>query len=188
MTGDFIAILFIAVALSADCFAVSLSSGVSAGNHPWRKVLRVSASFGIFQALMPVAGWLAGRTVIDFISSFDHWIAFGLLGFVGGKMLYQSLRHGEEAKDAEDISKGWMLITMSIATSIDALAVGLSFAFLSINIVAASLVIGIVAAVVTVGGFMAGRHAGKLMGRRAETLGGLILLAIAFKTLLSHLL
>lgn len=188
MNNDLVSIFLIAIGLSMDCFAVSLSSGISARNQSWLKVLRVALSFGIFQALMPVIGWLVGKTVIGFISSFDHWVALALLGFVGGKMIYESFHHSKDEEKPTDISQGWMLITMSVATSIDALAVGLSFAFLDIRIAVASPIIGVVAAVVTVVGFQVGKHAGKLIGKRAETLGGLILLAIAIRILLSHLL
>lgn len=187
MNTDLTSILLIAVGLSADCFAVALSSGVSTRNQSWLGPVKVAFTFGLFQALMPVIGWLVGRSVIDFISSFDHWVVFGLLGFVGGKMLYESFQHSNEADKPQDITRGWLLITMSLATSIDALAVGLSFALLDVNIFLAAPVIGIVAVGVTFVGFLAGKRAGKLMGKRAETLGGLILLAIATRILLSHL-
>jgi manganese efflux pump family protein len=188
MSNDLISILLIAFGLSADCFAVALSSGISAGSQSWAKISRVALSFGVFQAAMPAIGWLVGRTVIDLISGFDHWVAFALLGFLGGKMLFDSFRYSDESDKVSDITRGWLLITMSIATSIDALAVGLSFALLDINIGLASPIIGIVAMGITVVGFLAGKRAGKLMGKQAETLGGLILLAIAFRILFSHLL
>jgi len=188
MNSDLISIFFIAVGLSADCFAVALGSGISSRNQSWIKVLRVAFSFGIFQALMPVIGWFAGKTIIDYISGFDHWVAFGLLGIVGGKMLFESFKHSGGEEKVTDISRGWLLLTMSVATSIDALAVGLSFAFSDIPVALASPIIGIVALVVTVIGFQAGKRAGKLLGKRAETLGGLILLAIAVRILLGHLL
>lgn len=188
MNNELISILLIAVGLSADCFAVALTSGISTQNQSWPKALRVSMSFGFFQALMPAIGWFVGRTVIDFVSGFDHWVAFTLLSLVGGKMLYESFRRSDGSEKVTDITRGWMLVTMSVATSIDALAVGLSFALLEVNIWLASPVIGIVAMGITLVGFLAGKRAGKLMGKRAETLGGLILLAIAFRILLSHIL
>lgn len=187
MYSDLIPLVLVAFGLSADCFAVALSSSVSSCSNSWPRVFRVAFSFGAFQALMPALGWLLGRTFVDFISGFDHWIAFALLGFVGGKMLYRSLRAREGREGVGDITRGWGLITMSIATSIDALAVGLSLALLDTNVLLASLVIGVVAAGITATGFMVGRRAGKMMGRRAETLGGLILLAIAVRILLSDL-
>ena len=157
-------------------------------NHSWRQVLRVSSSFGLFQALMPVLGWLAGRTVVEFIADYDHWVAFTLLVVVSGRMLWESFRP-EHSRDKEvDITKGFLLLTLSIATSIDALAVGLYFAFLRVNIALASPTIGVVAFLVTVIGFILGRRASKLVGKRAEALGGMILLAIALRILLSHIL
>ena len=137
---------------------------------------------------MPVVGWLAGRTVVEFITDYDHWVAFALLAIVSGRMLWESFRP-EHHKDKEvDITKGLLLITLSIATSIDALAVGLSFAFLNINIALASPIIGAVAFVVTTIGFILGKKASKLIGKRAEAIGGIILLAIASRILLSHIL
>ncbi|MFQ5822162.1 MAG: manganese efflux pump MntP family protein, partial [Candidatus Heimdallarchaeota archaeon] len=108
--------------MSADCFAVALSGSISNVNHSWPRMLRVSFSFGLFQALMPVLGWLAGRTVVEFIANYDHWVAFALLSIVSGRMLWESFRP-EHSQDKEiDITKGILLITLSIATSIDALA------------------------------------------------------------------
>ena len=188
INGDFISIFLIAIGLSADCFAVALSSGISKKNHSWPPRLRVSFSFGLFQALMPVLGWLVGRTVVEFIADYDHWVAFALLAIVSGRMLWESFRP-ERSQDKEvDITKGILLITLSIATSIDALAVGLSFAFLKVNIAMASLTIGAVAFLVTTIGFVVGKRASKIIGKRAEALGGIILLAIAIRILLSHIL
>jgi putative Mn2+ efflux pump MntP len=186
--GNLLSIFLIAVGLSADCFAVALSGGISQKNHIWSRRLRVAFSFGLFQALMPVLGWLAGRTVVEFIANYDHWVAFTLLAIVGGKMLWESFRP-EHSRDKEsDITKGLLLITLSVATSIDALAVGLSLAFLKVNIGIASVTIGAVAFLVTMIGFVVGKRASKIIGKRAETLGGLILIAIAFRILLSHML
>jgi putative Mn2+ efflux pump MntP len=188
MNNDLLSILLIAIGLSADCFAVALSGSISNINHSWQRILRVSFSFGLFQALMPVLGWLAGRTVVEFIADYDHWVAFALLAIVSGRMFWESFQP-ERSQDKEvDITKGILLITLSIATSIDALAVGLSFAFLEVNIAMASLTIGIVAFLVTAIGFIVGKRASKIIGKRAEVIGGLILLAIAFRILLSHIL
>jgi putative Mn2+ efflux pump MntP len=151
------------------------------------QVLRAALSFGLFQAIMPVLGWLAGRTVVDFIGGFDHWLAFALLGFVGAKMIWESF-HPEKEDIKADFTKGWLLITLSIATSIDALAVGLSFAFLNVNIVTAGLIIGVTTFLITIIGFVLGRKVGEYVGKRAELLGGLILIAIGLKILLSRLL
>ena len=188
INGDFPSIILVALGLSADCFAVALSGGISNKNHSWPQRFRVSSSFGLFQALMTVLGWLAGRTVVEFVAACDHWVAFGLLVIISGRMLWESFRP-EHSQDKEvDITKGLLLITLSIATSIDALAVGLSFAFLKVNITMASLTIGAVAFLATTIGLMAGKRAGKIIGKRAEAIGGIILLAIGIRILLSHLL
>lgn len=188
INSDFLSISLIALGLSADCFAVALSGGISKKNHSWPRRLRVSFSFGLFQTLMPVLGWLAGRTVVEFIADYDHWVAFVLLVIVSGKMLWESFRPESNQDKEVDITKGLLLITLSVATSIDALAVGLSFAFLKINIGVASLTIGAVAFLVTLIGFVVGKRASKIIGKRAEALGGIILLAIAFRILLTHVL
>ena len=185
---DFLSVFFIAVSLSFDCFAVALGGGTASRDRSWFRILRVAFFFGFFQALMPVLGWLAGRTVVDYIADYDHWIAFVLLAAVSARMFWEAFRGGDEHEKTTDISRGLLLITLSIATSIDALAVGLTFAFIRVDIAVASPVIGIVAFVATILGFLLGRKAGKLIGKRAEILGGVILLAIAFRILISHLL
>ncbi len=185
--GDFVSLILIAFGLSADCFAVALGGGISRQGLTWRAQLRVAALFGLFQAIMPALGWLAGKTIVDLIAAYDHWVAFALLAGVGGRMLWESFRPGAGRGKEIDISRGLLLITLSVATSIDALAVGLSFALLDVNILAASLTIGVVAFLVTITGFVAGRKASRVVGKRAETLGGLVLLAIAVRILLSHL-
>ena len=187
-SSGFLSTFLIAIGLSADCFAVALSGGITNKNHSWLQVFRVSFSFGLFQALMSVLGWLVGRTVVDFIADYDHWVAFVLLAIVSGRMFWEAFHseHGQEK--VVDITKGVMLLTLSIATSIDALAVGLSFAFLKVNIALASPTIGVVAFVVTTIGFVLGKKASKLIGKRAEAIGGIVLLAIAFRILLSHIL
>jgi manganese efflux pump family protein len=185
-TANFVTVLLIALGLSADCFAVSLSASISSNRHSRIGILRTAFSFGIFQAVMPLIGWLAGRTVADIIQNYDHWVAFGLLAFVGGKMVWESFFEKEEKE--RDISKGLTLITLSVATSIDALAVGLSFAFMRVNIWTAIGTIGLVAFLVTGLGFMVGKKVGGLIGKRAELVGGLVLIGIGLKILIEHLL
>jgi putative Mn2+ efflux pump MntP len=186
-TGDFLSIFFIAVGLAADCFAVALSAGISISEHTFVRIFRLSLSFGLFQALMLVLGWLAGRTIVDFIADYDHWVAFALLAFISGRMFWEAFHPERENKEV-DITRGLLLLTSSVATSIDSLAVGLSFAFLEVNMAMASPTVGAVSFAVTAIGFMLGRRVSKLMGKRAEVLGAIILLAIAFRILLSHLL
>lgn len=184
---DILSILVIALGLSADCFAVALSGRFAMASVSLVAVLRTAFTFGGFQAVMTVIGWLAGRTVVGIIADYDHWVAFVLLALIGGRMIWESSRPLESRKRT-DITKGLALITLAAATSIDALAVGLSFAFLRANIALASSVIGVVAFGVTIAGFMLGGKAGKLVGKRAEAVGGVILIVIGIRILLSHML
>ena len=186
--ADFAATFLIALSLSADCFAVALAACISQKNLRFIQVFRTALAFGIAQILMPVIGWSVGRTVINYISSYDHWAVFGLLLLIGGRMLWEALHEKEECKEGTDISRGFLLVTLALATSIDALAVGLSFAFMQINIVSASSLIGGVAFLITLLGFYFGRKAGRLLGERAKIIGGIILIGIGIRILLSHLL
>jgi putative Mn2+ efflux pump MntP len=184
---DLISILVIAIGLSADCFAVAFSGSIAMKSVSRKQIITASLSFGIFQALMPVIGWMAGQTIVDLIADYDHWLAFGLLALIGGKMIWESFRK-EEKETQLDITRWSTLLTLSLATSIDALAVGLTFAFFEVNIALASGVIGITAFLLSVTGFLLGRKAGKVLGRRAELLGGVILILIGLRILLSHIL
>jgi putative Mn2+ efflux pump MntP len=138
------------------------------------------------RTMLEVVGWLAGLTVQRWIADYDHWIAFGLLGFVGGKMIYEAIRADEEEKTSKDPTRGISLVLLSVATSIDALAVGLSLAMLGIGIWLPALVIGLVAGAFTVSGMLLGRRIGAAWGPRVEVIGGLVLCAIGLKILLEH--
>ena len=184
----FYSIFIIALGLSADCFAVALSSSIAVGRFTVSGFFRFPLTFGIFQALMMVIGWLAGRTVIDFISNYDHWLAFGLLAFIGGKMLWEAFREKDGEKAKKNINSWLTLLALSVATSIDALAVGLSFAFLKIDILLSAVTVGLTAFVITVIAQLIGKKVGPLVGKRAEIVGGLILIGIGIKILLEHLL
>lgn len=184
---DFLSIFLIALSLSADCFAVALSGSIAMKRFHTPQVLRMAVSFGIFQTLMQLAGWFAGKTIVDLISGYDHWIAFGLLAFVGGKMAWDSLHEENEAEEGKDITKGFALIALSIATSIDSLAVGLSYAFIRINIILPLVLAGAIAFVVTIIGFLLGRKLGEVFGRRAELVGGLVLIGIGIRILIEHI-
>lgn len=183
---DLLPIFFIALSLSADCFAVALSGGIAMRTVSPAQMLRVSFAFGLSQFIMPILGWLAGRTIVGVISAYDHWATFGLLVIVGGRMIRESLRPEEDLRGA-DITRGLTLVGLSVATSLDSLAVGLSFAFLEVSIIMASLTIGIIAFIVTASGFLLSRKVSKLVGRRAKLVGGVILIAIGLRILLSHL-
>jgi putative Mn2+ efflux pump MntP len=185
---DLWSVLLIAVGLSADCFAVALAASTSGRSTSPRDALRVCLAFGVAQAVMPVLGWLAGRTFVEIIADYDHWVAFALLLVVGGHMIWESFRGDEGEGRAKDFSRGLTLLVLAVATSIDALAVGLSFAFLSVSIVVPVVTIGVVAALITGVGFLVGRKVSRVLGERAETLGGIILIGIGLRILLSHLL
>ena len=187
-SADFLSVFLIAIGLSADCFAVALSASVTAKSPSRLQVLRVAATFGLFQALMPVLGWLAGQTIVKYIAGYDHFVAFALLAFVGGRMIWESFHAKDEHDKQTDITKGFTLLTLAVATSIDALAVGLSLAFIKVHIAIASITIGVVAFVATVIGFLLGKKAGELIGRWAETIGGIVLIGIGLRILISHIL
>jgi putative Mn2+ efflux pump MntP len=183
----FFSILIIAVGLGMDAISVAMSIGAARRDRSWGPTFRLAFHFGLFQFLMPIAGWLAGRTVADFIAGYDHWIAFILLAYIGGNMIRESFKH-EEAAPLADPTRGWNLVMLSIATSIDALAVGLSFAFLKTPILFSSAVIGIVCFGMTVVGMRFGERLGRFLGRRVEMIGGLVLIGIGVKILCDHLL
>ena len=185
---DFLSVLLIALGLSADCFAVALSGSIAMRTVSGLQVFRTSLAFGLFQALMPVLGWLAGRTIVEIIADYDHWVAFVLLAIIGSRMIWESFRSKDKPSESTDITKGLLLLVLSVATSIDALAVGLTFAFLEVNIVMAVSTIGLVAFVATTIGFLLGRKASGLIGKRAEAIGGVVLIAIGLRILLTHIL
>jgi len=174
---DPLTLLGIAVALAMDAFAVALGAGLTLERLTGRHLFRLGFHFGLFQALMPVVGWLAGLTVQRWIAAYDHWVAFGLLAFVGGKMIYEALHDGGDEAAASDPTRGLSLVFLSVATSIDALAVGLTLAMLGVDIWLPSLVIGLVAGLLTVAGMLLGRRIGAAWGPRVEVFGGLVLIA-----------
>jgi putative Mn2+ efflux pump MntP len=170
-----------------DAFAVSIAAGFLLSPVGPRQMFRLAFHFGLFQFLMPVIGWLAGQTVAGSFSVYDHWIAFGLLWYVGGKMFWESF-HREESEPRGDPTRGLTLVTLSVATSLDALAVGLSMALLRCSIWGPSVVIGIVAAAFTTVGITFGGRLGPRLGRWAELAGGIILMTIGAKIVGEHLL
>jgi putative Mn2+ efflux pump MntP len=171
-----------------DAFAVSLGLGLSLKPATGSQTFRLAFHFGLFQFLMPVAGWAAGETLIRHIEKYDHWVACALLLGVGGKMIFESLRPEKESgTKRSDPTKGVSLLVLSVATSLDALAVGLSLAALHVAIIFPAVVIGVVAFAMTVLGMKIGPALGKVIGRRAELLGGIILILIGIKILANHL-
>ncbi len=182
---DFATVTVIAFGLAMDAFAVSIASGVAAKNLRIGHALKIAAFFGLFQAIMPVVGWLAGLTLSGFISGVDHWIAFGLLCFIGCKMIYEALRLEPDTRHNNPLNI-YTLLLLSVATSIDALAVGLSFAFLRIAIATPIIVIGVVTFSLSFIGASVGNKLGHFFENKIEVAGGLVLIGIGLKILVEH--
>jgi manganese efflux pump family protein len=179
-------ILLLAVALAMDAFAVSLGIGATGRAATPRARFRLSFHFGFFQFLMPVIGWLGGTGLARFIGGIDHWVAFGLLSFVGGRMVRGAFADDGEAKP-DDPSRGRMLLMLAVATSIDALAIGLSLAMLRVQALQPALVIGVVTGGLSLLALMLGERLGVSLGKKAEVVGGLVLIGIGLRVLLTHL-
>jgi putative Mn2+ efflux pump MntP len=177
-------LLLIAIGVSADAFAVALTQGVAMRRFDWRRALLIAALFGGFQAVMPLIGWLLGGTFIGYISDWDHWIAFALLALIGGKMLWEALRGGDD--DADERTGLRALLVLSLATSIDALAVGVSLTVLPIDIWVAIALIGATTLLLSLLAAWLGHKVGGRLGRPAEIVGGLILIGIGVKIVLEH--
>lgn len=179
-------VLGIALGLAMDAFAVSIASGLKLGHASPCQVFRLSFHFGLFQFLMPVIGWHLGKQVAGFIDRFDHWIAWGLLTVIGGRMLWEAGGQQERGPQA-DPTRGLSLVTLSVATSIDALAAGIGLALLHESIWMASATIGVVTAALCAVGMRFGSRLGGRWGRRAEVLGGCVLILIGLRIALTHL-
>jgi putative Mn2+ efflux pump MntP len=184
---NWLTIFGIALALAMDAFAVALAAGAVINPLTRRHLFRLGFHFGLFQALMPIGGWLVGMAVQKWIADYDHWIAFALLAVVGVRMIREAFEEHEE-KPVSDPTRGLTMVVLSVATSIDALAVGLSLAMLGVSVWLPAAVIGLVAGVLTVTGMLLGRRLGGNWGRRVEVCGGLVLCAIGVKILLEHTL
>ena len=186
---NLVMMIMIAVALAMDAFAVSVASGVVIKTNRIRKALLIAASFGFFQFFMPLLGWLAGVYCKKFaiINIIDHWIAFVLLSVVGVKMIYEAFKI-EEIEQKTDPTNIYVLFVLSVATSIDALAAGLSFAVLDMSIMAPVLIIGGVTFILSFLGVIAGMRLGHFVESKIEAAGGVILVLIGLKILFGHLL
>jgi putative Mn2+ efflux pump MntP len=182
---DMLSIILIAIGLSMDSFAVSVTNGLTIRDLNVKRVLLISFSLAIFQAVMPLIGWFAGIGIEQYITEFDHWIAFVLLSFIGIKMIYEGLQKNGKEKDSE--LKILTLIGQSFATSIDAFAVGISFAFLNISIITPVFIIGFITFIFSLIGLQLGKYFGKKIGKSVEVFGGIVLLGIGFKILIEHL-
>lgn len=207
----FLAIFMTGIGLSMDAVAVAIAKGMTIKERVLENAIKIALFFGVFQALMPLLGWFAGRYFEGYIKSFDHWIAFILLGTIGGKMIYESIKGMKERKEIKDEIKDEIkrelenevsadisrdeddeisnkkLIILAIATSIDALAVGVSFAFLSVNIIPAVIIIGLTTFVLCICAVLIGKKLGTVLQKYAEIVGGIILIIIGLNILIEHL-
>ena len=184
---DFLTLIGIAIGLSMDALAVSVANGFMIKQLRLRHAFRIAFFFGFFQALMPLIGWAAGITFSQYIKTFDHWIAFGLLILVGGRMIWESVSSSQKDAVAKNCLHFPTLLMLSIATSIDALAVGVSFAFLDITIWLPILVIGLITFVICFIGVNIGSKLGPIFGNKLGIIGGLVLIGIGIKILIEHL-
>lgn len=181
-------VLGIAIGLAMDAFAVSIAVSLILRRVTPRHVFRIAFHFGLFQFMMPIVGYLTGTALRGYVEAFDHWLAFGLLLAVGGKMLFDAFVRDDDDGFETDPTRGWMLVTLSLATSIDALAVGLSLAFVEVSILYPSIVIGLVAGALSCIGITFGGRFLARWGRGAEILGGVILILIGIRVLVSDLM
>ncbi len=186
-------VLLVGIGVSADAFAVSLARGLKIRRLHLYQALLIGGAFGLFQALMPILGWLLGSAFGGLIQSFDHWVAFGLLALVGGKMLWEAIASHEEADPGEPVPDGKdgiglrELLVLAVATSIDALAVGISLALLEVNIWLTAAVIGVITFVLSTAAVFIGHRVGVRFQRPAEIIGGVILIGIGVSILVEHL-
>ncbi len=178
----FFEIFLISLSMAMDAFAVCLAAGALQNTQGPRPAFRLSFHFGLFQFFMPVMGWLLGATIQPLIRNYDHWIAFGLLALIGSRMIYSSI-FGGEAKRSRDPSRGLTLILLSIAVSLDALAIGLSLGVLGVFVWYPAIVIGVVTGILSLIGLRIGRIVGRKLGKSVEIIGGLVLIGIGLRIL-----
>jgi len=183
---DILTIFLIALGLAMDAFAASVAKGITFKKDKHKSAILLASLFGSFQMIMPIIGWAAGLSFKEVIVGIDHWIAFGLLGFIGVKMIYESSKNADNKK--EDSIKLSSAFVLAVATSIDALMVGLSFAFLEISIALPIALIGAVTFILSFVGFIFGCGLGKIFGKKIEVIGGVILIVIGIRILIEHLL
>jgi putative Mn2+ efflux pump MntP len=183
----FVEILLIAVCLALDAFAVSLAAGTKASTRGFRPTFRLSFHLGLFQFLMPVLGWFVGVKLEHLIGAVDHWIAFGLLAFVGARMIRAGW-DGKPESQPDDPTRSYTLMVLCVATSLDAMAIGLSMAMLQVSIWYPAVVIGVVTSSLSLVGIRLGNGLGNAFGKRMEMIGGLLLCLIGLRILGAHVL
>ncbi|HEY0201212.1 MAG TPA: manganese efflux pump MntP family protein [Burkholderiaceae bacterium] len=185
-----ISILLLGLAMSTDAFAAALAKGAAMSRPTWLQALRVGLIFGVVESITPLIGWLLGSAASKYIESYDHWIAFALLGVLGVHMIWKALTEQEDAEDAAESGRRGNVLTLALtglATSIDAMAVGVGLAFVQVPILAVAGVIGLCTLVMVTLGVMVGRVLGTMIGRRAEIAGGVILIGVGSAILYEHL-
>ncbi|WLI76027.1 manganese efflux pump MntP [Kosakonia sp. H02] len=181
------ATILLAFGMSMDAFAASIGKGATLHKPKFSEALRTGLIFGVIETLTPLIGWGLGMLATQFVLEWNHWIAFVLLVFLGGRMILEGIR-GEDCEENETPHRHgfWLLVTTAIATSLDAMAVGVGLAFLQVNIIATALAIGCATLIMSTLGMMVGRFIGPLLGKRAEILGGIVLIGIGAQILYSH--
>ncbi|HOZ49920.1 MAG TPA: manganese efflux pump MntP family protein [Candidatus Hydrogenedentes bacterium] len=181
--------LGIAVGVALDASAVAIAASIALYPVTRRQVFRFAFHFGLFQTLMPIIGWALGQTAASLIRAWDHWIAFALLSVVGLKAIYEAFAHDDAAETrAKDPTRGWSLVIFSVATSVDALAVGFTFVAMGVNVWQTAVLMGLVTALFTALGMKWGAFLGARLGRWAEIVGGGVLIAIGVRMLVTHLM
>jgi putative Mn2+ efflux pump MntP len=183
---DLVSLLLLSVGLAMDAFSVATVTGFGLGRIRISDATRMSVSFGLAHVVMPVLGWLLGSTIVDLVSSYDHWVAFLLLLFVGGRMVKEGL-YGDGDVDPSDVLGTVSLIMFTVAVSIDALAVGLSFRLEGLPILVPSLFMGAGTLLFTFVGLLVGNRTGKAFGKKAQIMGGLVLIGIGARIVFTHL-
>ncbi len=177
----------IAIMLSLDAFVVSISAGICESKKSFKNAFLLALVFGFFQGLMPLIGYFGGREIEHIVRPYDHWIIFGILTFLGGKMIAESLEKDDEDCATKNYFSFKNLVFLGIATSIDALAIGISFSLLEVNIALAVALIAVITFIFCFIGVIAGKKIGKIFGSRAELIGGIVLIGIGIKILIEHL-
>jgi len=186
---SFASIVLLALAMSTDAFAAAIGKGLALERPHWREALRTGAIFGTIEALTPIIGWLLGLGASRYVTAWDHWIAFALLGALGVRMLRAGFRNSQEDESPPKPSAHsfWLLAVTGFSTSIDAMAVGVGLAFLDIDILPIAAAIGLTTFVMVTAGVMLGRVLGEIAGKRAEIIGGVVLIGIGGAILYEHL-
>ena len=182
-----VAILFLAFAMSTDAFAAAIGKGATLHRPHWCEALRTGLIFGVIEALTPLIGWFLGQAAAQYVSSWDHWIAFTLLFMLGARMVFNSVRAGKVEETKPATHSFWLLALTGFATSIDAMAVGAGLAFVDVNIYSTAAAIGLATMAMVTLGVMLGRVIGHVAGRRAEMAGGVVLIGIGSTILVEHL-